>query len=415
MRISLQVAGIIILMVIALPVLDIPRHPQDDYSMKAWITLIDRAARDHQDDIMGLVETMEEFYENLAYHPFEISLVYANGSNQTLALKTAPQRDQDVMIFSAGAQHSSVSFDFRGPSLVESVASIILILLIIVAMFTSAIIVSTGVTRIVLNPLEKLLNVVKEIAGSIFTSVDNLARTVAKSADHDENDSEREEGNEAKMLERVLRKLTALSELTAKKSPFDNFDDLSSEDRALLMDYNINTVTEAVVDTAKLGAQKLIGAAKDREHMNMVQARVVPKIAEAGIAWEAFLSWDFDVTQLNNLQREQLAICLIQLYQPPAPSEQADGDGRSTPSLQDASADSVSVPYHNFMHAVDVAFTLTRVLKLIHSEYFISAHDRLALVVAALAHDVGHGGYNNAFLINSNDTLALIYNDKSPL
>ncbi len=37
------------------------------------------------------------------------------------------------------------------------------------------------------------------------------------------------------------------------------------------------------------------------------------------------------------------------------------------------------------------------------------------MILAGLAHDVGHPGVNNPFLILSKHDLALRYNDKSPL
>jgi len=37
------------------------------------------------------------------------------------------------------------------------------------------------------------------------------------------------------------------------------------------------------------------------------------------------------------------------------------------------------------------------------------------MIIAAVCHDVGHPGVNNPFLVESNDPLALKYNDKSPL
>ena len=37
------------------------------------------------------------------------------------------------------------------------------------------------------------------------------------------------------------------------------------------------------------------------------------------------------------------------------------------------------------------------------------------MCIAALGHDLGHTGVQNTFLVNSNDPLALLYNDKSVL
>ena len=41
--------------------------------------------------------------------------------------------------------------------------------------------------------------------------------------------------------------------------------------------------------------------------------------------------------------------------------------------------------------------------------------EMFALLTSALAHDVGHPGVNNAFLVNTGAPLAMRYNDISPL
>ena len=45
----------------------------------------------------------------------------------------------------------------------------------------------------------------------------------------------------------------------------------------------------------------------------------------------------------------------------------------------------------------------------------LEPEDLLAVLVAALAHDVGHTGQNNAFHVSSSSELAIFYNDKSVL
>lgn len=41
--------------------------------------------------------------------------------------------------------------------------------------------------------------------------------------------------------------------------------------------------------------------------------------------------------------------------------------------------------------------------------------DRVALIVAALAHDMGHPGRNNSFYVNSLSILTRVYNDAAVL
>lgn len=72
--------------------------------------------------------------------------------------------------------------------------------------------------------------------------------------------------------------------------------------------------------------------------------------------------------------------------------------------------------YHNSFHAADVASST--VFLIINGIGFcgnLPEIDIFALVVAALCHDIGHPGVNNAFLISQEDELALVYNDKSVL
>jgi len=69
-------------------------------------------------------------------------------------------------------------------------------------------------------------------------------------------------------------------------------------------------------------------------------------------------------------------------------------------------------PYHNSLHAADVAqgvFVLTRALR--GKEF--SELEILTSLFAAICHDVGHPGVTNGFRINARDEDAVTYNDKS--
>ncbi|KAI9675125.1 MAG: 3',5'-cyclic-nucleotide phosphodiesterase [Caeruleum heppii] len=90
------------------------------------------------------------------------------------------------------------------------------------------------------------------------------------------------------------------------------------------------------------------------------------------------------------------------------------------------------VPYHNFRHVVDVlqaVFYFLLQLGALPSypdpsspppspsplASLLRPFDALCLLIAAVGHDVGHPGVNNAFLVTLNAPLAQLYNDRSVL
>ena len=76
-----------------------------------------------------------------------------------------------------------------------------------------------------------------------------------------------------------------------------------------------------------------------------------------------------------------------------------------------------STLYHNSLHGADVCHSLFLYIIKSNVEEICetSVLDLLGLVVSATGHDLGHPGYNNNFLVNSNSDLALNYNDISCL
>jgi len=76
-----------------------------------------------------------------------------------------------------------------------------------------------------------------------------------------------------------------------------------------------------------------------------------------------------------------------------------------------------NVPYHNELHGIDVCQTLFVWIENGNIDYsfHLSLNDLLALYTAGMVHDFKHPGFNNTFLTNGLDQLALIYNDKSVL
>lgn len=72
-------------------------------------------------------------------------------------------------------------------------------------------------------------------------------------------------------------------------------------------------------------------------------------------------------------------------------------------------------PYHNGLHATDVAQAMFYFIQYPLFKKSLDYYDQIACIFAACVHDLAHTGESNGFLINSGAELAIRYNDKSPL
>jgi hypothetical protein len=122
-----------------------------------------------------------------------------------------------------------------------------------------------------------------------------------------------------------------------------------------------------------------------------------------------------------NLYKEQmakLAVFIITKFESCAHGRFARGPeeertlGRFVNACKDLYPDN---PFHNFSHGIDVICSVERILELVNAAAFLSELEEYALLISALAHDLGHPGYNNGFLCEVGHELALKYNDRSPL
>ncbi|KAH9517710.1 hypothetical protein DERF_008351 [Dermatophagoides farinae] len=75
----------------------------------------------------------------------------------------------------------------------------------------------------------------------------------------------------------------------------------------------------------------------------------------------------------------------------------------------------IDVPYHNSIHAADVAQSVHVLLLSPALDSVFTDLEILTALFAAAIHDVDHPGVTNQFLINSSSELALMYNDESVL
>lgn len=129
---------------------------------------------------------------------------------------------------------------------------------------------------------------------------------------------------------------------------------------------------------------------------------------------ELLLQWDFDITMYNDTE------CKIQMLY-----SMFDFVGNFNLDsivlrafLQDIEIgcrfrerEGITRKYHTFAHAFDVTQTVFVILNAMDGKKLLQNQECLALLVAAVGHDIGHPGLTNQFLINSKHPLSITYSD----
>ncbi|EGR34748.1 hypothetical protein IMG5_002810 [Ichthyophthirius multifiliis] len=186
-------------------------------------------------------------------------------------------------------------------------------------------------------------------------------------------------------------------------------------------------------NTAQISKKKKVQALDKRNKSNSQQLQILQsqasflqvKYKDINIPTE-YLNFfekidliDFEVFQFHEqIKTNNLSYLLIFLFQ----KYDINNTAKIDPTYLWNWANHVSAgyknnSYHNNMHAFDVTQTVHFFLQ---TTEFINIADLKPLEIgimylAAACHDYEHPGFNNPFLINSKDELAIRYNDKSPL
>lgn len=422
MALSTRISCLIIVMVMVLPLFEFLTYPESDFSMKVWAEVLDDAAREEPEGLAEVLAGLQAFYREEAYYPFEAYCAFANGSGARVRLsRPAPALERSRVEIRAASGGSYLSFSFKSPQQIDALCNCLLIATIMVLMMGSGLVLMNSVSSIVLTPLEQLLSNVQKIASKIFSSVTVMAGRASRDEEKDEDEAAGEEcggfGNETQLLEKVLRKLSALSEITAKKSPLDaeTLSGLNEGDRALLQGYS-----EPPARPQSLGQSSgdCSGLADLQEQL--LEA-IDGQLLAAGVSWEDFDSWGFNALELDEAARTAVCLGILSFHhssaclEGPSSTEWTACCTRFIEAAARGYRSPKEVPYHNWAHAVDVTFTLFRLLNTCKTEHFFGAYERFALAVGAVCHDIGHPGLNNPFLVETSHELAIRYNDQSPL
>jgi len=419
---STRVSCLIIVMVMTMPMFSMWTYPEQDWSMTAWLDILDVMAVDQPDQFEKQLDEFWEFYKDMDYYPYrlraksgELPAAAALGVLPWFASRGPPKRARNSV------RHETASlvcdFSFKQPNQVNSLMNITLLVLIMLLMVGFSLILSNSVSSIVLRPLEKLLQQVQKMASTIFQSVTEMAFQMKDepfSEAYDSKNATEENsasvfGNETHILERVVQKLTVLSDIMMAKSVVDaeTMAGLAEGDRAVIHGFGGKGGSECSTSWVNCPEDE---SESDAEGSTL--AVQVAMLESAGLSPGLLNSWNFNPLELDKV-RNRAATTFFLGPQSHGITADAVAMGHF---LETAEANYLRTsPYHNWFHAVDVTHCLFNLMQLCGAGSYLSSCERFSLLVSATCHDVAHPGFNNVFLVEAAHELAMRYNDKSPL
>jgi len=417
---SRRVAGLVLLLVIVVPLLTYDMYfgvssynPSFGAFAKAIETLGHGSACNTNDALIrAVVENFYDFHQDKHRDKtlVDVSVVCTNSGDAYTYTQIFANEDNiranNLETFEKYGDGVTVSgqLDVTLVARFSAMFNILLIILVIVVLLGFSASFQNAVDVLVVVPLEKMMGTLRESATAILRSVSAMEE--GKEGENDENvfadddnidDAELETALLEKMIEKLAR-VTAhlLPQTTEIVAANDNVDTATAS--WLNSNYSTSSGTRATMIAKQLPLQ--------------IDSSL--QTLKSGIDVSKVNSWSFDV--LNYQQQELFEVNqyifsqfgIFNDFSLPIPVFEAF-------MLEMSKQYKKENTYHNFFHACDVCHTVYRLIMLSELHKILSPLEIFSLIVAAISHDVGHPGVNNAFLVKSKDKLAFMHNDRSPL
>mmetsp|Transcript_125668 Transcript_125668/g.391306 ORF Transcript_125668/g.391306 Transcript_125668/m.391306 type:complete len:889 (-) Transcript_125668:155-2821(-) len=442
---STRVALQAITLVVVLPLFQIFQYPEVDDSMSVWAEVLSRNAEEYRTASVtgnaygaaaalakmdGQLRDCWDFYSEMSYGPWSACygqlVTSGDGSSEfvcdPLALPVTyqfplPRPGRKASIWEVRHNNFQVFFDLSTPRKEEAAAAIGLVWFIVVIMCIFGLVMSSSISVIALQPLERMLSVVRQRCGEIFKYADDLH--VMESSKNDEETSEMdddvEQVSEFKLLEKVVSKLAAIAHISSANNELEIKEDMNENELIML-----NWMQGTQVRTDNGGTVVEVREAEPmKEEGGSIRGFLGSARAPAHLpreALETLTTDDFDTLELSKECGISIATYIITSSQGSSAWVHSNIiDSKLLRFVAAVEGKYKDNPFHNFAHGVDVLHTVAQFFSLVNSEGFISETMQFWMMIAAIAHDVGHIGVNNAYLVETSHELALKYNDRSPM
>jgi len=415
---SIRVSCLIITMVMITPLFSLWTFPENDESMVSWSQRLEDVTLNRPDVLARELQKLDAFYASLDYYPYKITAKSGHdlpsGSLDLFPWQT--QRDHPIRSDSVQTQETEsllCEFNFRAPNQLDSAMNLGMLIVVMFLMIGFSMVLQNATTKIILHPLEMLLAQVRQTAAMIFQSVDDMAKPDAslEEPEEDENAASNPDvffGAEKALLDKVVEKISALQKqqeeveddsggwtgMKAKKTAEGSPTSMQQDEK--------RRVSRAMRQNA---------ANEDKGDLSGVLQAQLQMLDDSGLAFDIVDSWQLNPLEMDKARNKAAAVYFI------GPQSHNIRCELKTTAFMDAveSSHNKSNPYHSWFHAVDVTHATWRFSRSCHVNEYLSDAERFALLIAAICHDVGHPGFNNAFLVETAHPQALTYNDRSPL
>lgn len=430
---SVRVAFLTICIVVVMPLFTMFTYPEFDDSMGAWTELLSLNAQAFHEAVMASNDTVVSltrqrfldevarcaaFYADISYGPFRFEFGETLEDASFVPLPdvldigtegltfSAPRRSASARIVSHGRVRTS--FNLSTPNRVEAAANVGLICFIIVIMCGFGLVTSSSISVIALQPLERMLSVVRERCKEIFKyTVDLRDEESDSEQEEDEEYDDMEQASEFVLLEKAVAKLTAIAQLSTAREP----ELKQNMDENDIMVLNWMQGAQVTTSTAEPRASVSRGPV-----MDVMGDMSLPRTELPAVVIEALDTEHFNPLDLSREVKMSLAVFMLNT------TDGCSGWVRSN-VREDHLACFVNIveskylpnPFHNFSHAIDVEYTIRRQMKLVRASSFLSDTQHFGILIAAIGHDLAHPGVNNQYLVETSHELAVRYNDRSPL
>lgn len=444
---STRVAFLTICIVVVLPIFGMFTYPEVDDSMATWTELLYVNTHEISVLLQQTVPNVTEiqlartrldrelnayagFYANFAYGPFWACFgtyvmpgdggdLICNPPSAGMAFLfnssfVEPGRKGFIRIMNHNGFNTA--FDMSTPKQLESGSHSGLIVFIIFVMISFGLVTSNSITVIALHPLERMLSVVRQRCKQIFQYTDELEESDSdEDGDKDENYDDNEHSSEFALLERVVAKLAAIAHLSNTKDEVVERENMTEEDKTRLN--WMQGAPSGIQKRRPSRGAKLPAEGEDEVRAEAVQRDVpisisiIPVDVIDALQTSAFMTLDLpkDLTSPVGvhilLTSEGSRTWLRQNVQ----------ETHIVKFVTTCESKYKANPFHNFAHALDVEYVVSRNMRLIEADRFLPETSQFWLLVAAVGHDLGHLGVNNQYLIETSHELAVQYNDRSPL